>query len=135
MANEPVRPGVPGGLDAIITNTYGVPARPTLNREDAARRVREKVKTLGCERLDVSEEPVRRGALVDMSGARVSFPEGKTYDRCYVALVDPAMDAQWGHAAFWAFVPAAGDGDVILRPTQFPEHALGVVTMSRVPIS
>jgi hypothetical protein len=134
MESETKRPGAPSGVGAILRDLYGMPERPTIDREDARSRVREKAEALGCERLDLSLDPVRRGALVDMSGARVPFPGGKAYDRCFVALIDPDVDAGWGHAAFWAFVPAVGDGDVVVQTTQFPEHGSSPVRFSRMPL-
>jgi hypothetical protein len=68
-----------------------------------------------------------------MSGARVAFPPGTTFERCYVALVDPQVEAEWGHDAKRAFVPAEGDGEVVLRDTSFPEYAKGAVRLFRVP--
>jgi len=83
-----------------------------------------------CQGLALSDQPVARGALFDASGARVLFPEGPAYDRCYVALIDPEpATVRWAHPAHWAFVPADGDGDVILRPTELPEHNTGPVRL------
>jgi hypothetical protein len=90
-------------------------------RGEAAALVRAKLvaDAVACERLEVSEIPVRRGHLWDMGRNRVQFPDGEAYEVCYVALVDPCVDAQWAHPAHWAFVPAAGRGEVVLQPTEF----------------
>jgi hypothetical protein len=106
---------------------------PPIGREQAAERVRQKIAAEGlrCERLDLSDEPVDRRALFDMSGARVPFPfpEDPAYDRCYVALVDPDVGLGWAHEAHWAFVPADGEGEVVLQDTKLPEHMLGPVRL------
>ena len=135
MASEPLRPGTAPGLAQIVKARFKVPVEPAIGRAEAARRVREKIAEtdVRCERLELSDIPVRRGALFDMAGTRVCFPGGETYESCYVALIDPEADAQWAHPAFWAFVPAAGDGEVILQPTEFPEHALGAVRLRPEP--
>ena len=135
MASEPLRPGTEPGLLKIVEERFNVPAKPAIGRAEAAQRVRAKVEAekVACERLDLSDIPVRRGSLFDMSGKCVLFPDGDPYERCYIALVDPQVDAQWAHPAYWAFVPAAGDGDVILRSTEFPEHALGAVRLRPEP--
>jgi hypothetical protein len=131
MASEAARSSPPSGVSAVVEEWFRVPTMPTILRRDAAQRVREKIEqdAVTCERLDLSEEPVHRRALVDMSGERVPFPPGQAYDRCYVALIDPDTRAQWGHRAFWAFVPADGVGAVVIQPTDFPEHALGAVRL------
>jgi hypothetical protein len=135
MASEPRSPGTAPGLVEIVEKRFKLPANPVIGRAEAAGRVRAKIETEGvrCERLDLSDIPVRRGALFDMAGTRVPFPAGEPYESCYVALVDPRADAQWAHPAFWAFVPAAGDGEVVLQATEFPEHALGAVRLRPEP--
>jgi hypothetical protein len=135
MASEPLRPGTAPGLVHIVEERFKVPANPAIGRVEAARLVRAKIEAKGtpCERLDLSDIPVRRGALFDMAGTRVPFPAGEPYERCYVALVDPRADAQWAHPALWAFVPAAGDGEVVLQSTELPEHALGAVRLRPEP--
>jgi hypothetical protein len=129
MASNVRHPGMPPGLEAVLERGFGVPVTPTIGRAGAAQRVREKLDAIKqpCERLDISEVPVPRGALFEMSGARVHFPEGTAYDTCYVALVDPDVAAQWGHPAFWAFVPVDGQAEVFLQPTEFPENASGSI--------
>jgi hypothetical protein len=135
MASEALRPGTKPGLVDIVEERFNLPAEPAIGRAEAARRVRAKIDAEGvrCERLDISDGTVHRGQLFDMKGALVPFPEGEPYERCYVGLVDSFADAQWGHPAFWAFVPAAGDGEVVLRPTTLPEHALGAVRLRPEP--
>lgn len=135
MASEPRSPGIEAGLDNSA-KAFRAPGLP-IGRAEAARRVREKIKAdaIRCERLAISDEAVHRGLLINMARTRVPFPEGEPYESCYVALVDPCADAQWAHPAFWAFVPAAGDGSVVLMPTLLPEHALGAVRLRRVPLS
>ena len=137
MANEPRTPGIAPGLESIIKTQFKVPTDPAIGRTEAASRVRAKIEAdeIACERLDVSDIPVHRGSLFDMAGTRVPFPEGEPYESCYVALVDPHADAQWAHPAFWAFVPAAGDGEVVVTSTDFPEHALGAVRLRPEPRS
>ncbi len=137
MASEPRRPGIAPGLDNIIKAQFKLPTDPAIGRAAAAARVRAKIEAdkIACERLDVSDIPVRRGSLFDMAGTRVPFPYGEAYESCYVALVDPHADAQWAHDAYWAFIPAAGDGEVVLTFTEFPEHALGAVRLRPEPRS
>ena len=135
MANEARRPGGPAGLAAVELD-FGVTTAP-IGREQAAERVRREIaaRALRCERLDLSDEPVNRRALFDMSCARVPFPPGRAYDRCYVALIDPDTHLGWGHSAHWAFVPADGEGPVMIQDTELPEHALGPVRLYPVPRS
>ncbi|HZF49663.1 MAG TPA: hypothetical protein VE093_13485 [Polyangiaceae bacterium] len=135
MANRPLRPGLgQSGFAAVLEVGFNVPTVPTILRAEAAERVRRKIEAerIPCQRLDLSNEPVSRGSLFDMTGVRVLFPEGDTFDVCYVALIDPNVASQWGHAAFWAFVPSNGQGDTALRSTNFPENAKGSVTFSQV---
>jgi hypothetical protein len=124
-------------MEAVLREQFEVPATPTMNRAAAAKRVRDKIAAEGlrCERLDLSDDAVPRGALFDMSGAPVPFPEGDEYGRCYVALIDPDTRLQWAHRAHWAFVPASGEGDIVVRETDFPEHAKGRVRLFPVPLS
>lgn len=137
MASEARSPGIGPGLDNIVKAQFKVPTDPAIGRAEAARLVRAKIEAerVACERLDLSDIPVRRGSLFDMAGTRVPFPDGDPYERCYVALVDPQADAQWAHPARWAFVPAAGDGEVVLTFTEFPEHARGAVRLRPEPRS
>jgi hypothetical protein len=135
MARETRHPGVHAGLPSVEL-AFDVGPAP-IGREGAARLVRERIAADGlrCERLDLSDETVRRGTLFDMSGARVLFPKGKPYDRCYVALIDPDVAARWTHPAYWAFVPADGSDIVVIQPTERPEHASGQVRLRPVPLS
>jgi len=137
MASESRSPGTAPDIIDILETRFKVSAKPAIGRAEAARRVRSTIEAEGilCQRLDLSDIPVRRGALFDMAGTRVLFPAGESYESCYVALVDPHADAQWAHPAFWAFVPAAGDAEVVLQPTEFPEHALGAVRLRPEPRS
>jgi hypothetical protein len=133
MVNEVRRIGGPPGREAVEKDFRVPPA--DIGREGAARLVREALKQPGaptCERLHVSQGHVSRGALVDMSGAVVRFPDGEVYDRSYVALVDPDARALWAHPAAWAFVPAAGNDAVLFVSTNFPEHALSTVRFHMV---
>lgn len=129
MGSEPRRPGMGAGIERILKEGFGVPPTPALGRAEAVRRVREKLQEEGIrwERLDVSELTVGRNALVDMAGNRVPFPEGPAHETCYVVLIDPNASAQWGHPAWWAFVPSDGSGEVVLKPTDLPQNALGTV--------
>ncbi len=135
MASEPRTPGIAPGIENSI-KAFKAPDLP-INRVAAALLVRAKIEAdeVACERLDVSDIPVHRGALFDMAGTRVPFPDGEAYESCYIALVDPHADAQWAHDAYWAFIPAAGDAEVILTPTELPEHALGAVRLRPEPRS
>jgi hypothetical protein len=129
MGSEARRPGLTAGIEAILKEGFGVPGTPAIGREEALRRVKARLEAEGLrwQRLDISELPVSRNALVDMAGRRVPFPPGVAYDTCHVVLVDPDMLAQWGHPAWWAFVPSDGSGNVMLESTELPEHALGNV--------
>lgn len=113
---------------------FGVSAKPTIRREEAMRLVQERIERdqMHCQRVCISELPVDRDALFDMTGQRVQFPEGKEHDRCYVALLDSEVAAPWGHPAFWAFVPVDGQGDIVVLPTQFPENAKGSIRFIEV---
>jgi hypothetical protein len=137
MASEARSPGIAPGLDSIVREQFKLPTDPAIGRAEASSRVRVKIEAekVACERLDLSDMPVRRGSLFDMAGTRVPFPDGDAYESCYVALVDPQVDAQWAHPAKWAFVPAAGDGEVVLAFTEYPEHALGAVRLRPEPRS
>ena len=131
MASSARKPGGPAGLEAVTERQFGVPVRPAIGRDEAARRVRERIAEGGlrCERLDVSDKPVPRGTFFDMSGARVPFPEGEAYDHCYVALIDPDVAARWTHPAHFAFVPAGGNDAVVIQATDRPEHPSGQVRL------
>lgn len=118
----------------MISEAFGEPPKPTLTREEVRARVEDVLGERGIEhdRIDISDIPVRRNALSDAAGRRVRFPAGAPYDRCFVALVDLEASARWGHLAFWAFVPADGDGPVELRETSLPEHPRGSVRLYSV---
>lgn len=135
MASEPVQPGTSSGLQAILEQRFKVSTMPSIRREEAAQRVRKKIEEddLPCECLDISERPVRRRALVDLAGARVRFPEGEAYDRSYVGFIDPDVELQWGHPAYWVFIPARGDAPAVVHPTEFPEHSSISVRFVPVP--
>jgi hypothetical protein len=135
-APEPPRvhkPGAHGGVENILREQFGVSSEPALARDEAVRRVRDKLAAEGVayEVLHISDAPVHRGALFDAAGRRVLFPEPAAYDRCTVVLVDPDRRARWAHDAWWAFVPLGDDGTeqapVVLRPTTLPEHERGPV--------
>jgi len=136
MESNALRPGGPIGVDAVLPRQFKAPAKPAIGIEAAAELVRGEIsrRAVHCEHLAVAARPVRRGALIDMSGKRVPFPEGKEYDRCYVALVDPDLDAQWAHPAYWAFVPAEGNGAAVLQETSLAEHYMGAVRFFGVPL-
>ena len=136
MESKPQAPGGPAGIDAVLRDVFLVPATPSIRREDAARRILARIGAEGmrCERLDLSDQPVRRGALFDASSTRVPFPKGEAFDHCYVALIDPEVMARWAHPAHWAFVPADGSEDIVLQPTQLPESSAGPVRLLPVPL-
>ncbi|HRI63703.1 MAG TPA: hypothetical protein PK156_05680 [Polyangium sp.] len=106
-----------------------------VRRDEAITRVQQKVATdkLTCQRLCISEMPVDRDTLFDMTGRRVPFPETAPYDRCYVALLDSEIVAPWGHPALWAFIPVDAQSDILFVPTQFPENAKGSIRFVEVP--
>ena len=133
-SNKAPVPGAPSGLDAMIVEGFGERPKPTLTRAEVLARVEQALTARGiqCERIEVSDAPVRRNALSDASGRRVPFPPEAVYDRCFVALVDPDTRARWAHPAFWAFVPADGSGAVELRETSLPEHPRGSVRLYSV---
>jgi hypothetical protein len=125
------------GINEILEDGFGVPSTPTLGQQEAARRVMEKVKSekVEIQSLDISELPIQRGSLFDMASEKVQFPHGEAYETCYVALVDPSADLQWGHPAWWAFVPSDGAGEVVLQRTDLPENVNGAWRFVRVPLS
>ncbi len=135
MANDARIPGVTAGIDRIVRDAFHVPSTPTLGVREATRRIREAVarQLVACQRLEISDAPVRRGTLFNAAGSRVSFPEGDRYERCYVALVDPEPMARWGHPAYWAFVPADGEDEVVFAPTNLPEHGKSAVLFLPAP--
>jgi hypothetical protein len=123
---ESQRPGGPPQVLKLLADVFEVPESPSVGREDARRRVISAVREKGVPdsaRIFLSDQLARRGALLDASGARVKFPDGDAYEHCFVALVDPTPEARWGHPAYFAFVPAAGDAETVLSPTLLPEHA------------
>jgi hypothetical protein len=125
------RPGGPADLGELLADVFGVAPGPFMDRDEAQRRVIAEVKrkALHGERIFLSDQLVRRGALFDASGARVGFPEGDAYERCYVALVDPEPEARWGHPAYFAFVPADRAAPTQLCETLLPEHTGGSVRL------
>jgi hypothetical protein len=131
MESEGRRPGGPPSVVDMLREKFDVPAAPALGRKEAAHRVREAAgeRAHAPASLVLSDQPVARGALFDAAGARVPFPEGKAYDRCYVALLDPSPMTRWAHPAWWAFVPAGGEDAVVLRHTELPESGTGSVRL------
>jgi hypothetical protein len=135
--SEARRPGGPADLLVLLEAVFEVPTGPFIGRSEAQRRVIDAVKEKGLhgERIFLSDQLVRRGALFDASGARVAFPEGEAYEHCFVALVDPTPEARWGHPAYFAFLPADADGDAptTLCETQLPEHTGSSVRLLPLP--
>jgi hypothetical protein len=131
MESKTRTPGGPTGTEAVLQEEFGVPARPTMSRADAARLISTKIRSenIRCEAFEVSDQPVTRGALFDARGVRVTFPEGSSFDYCYVALVNPDVSARWGHPAHWAFVPVEGENEIVLQPTNSPEQQAGPVRL------
>lgn len=129
MGSKMRQVGIASGLDAILDAGFGVSAKPTVRRDEALTILKHKIKLEGiaCQRLRISELPVDRDTLFDMTGKRVQFPESKQHDRCYVALLDSERVAPWGHPALWAFVPVDGKDDIRILPTEFPENAKGSI--------
>lgn len=125
------RPGGPPELSRLLEDIFEVPERPSIGRDEAQRRVVSKVREAGMrgERIFLSDQLVRRGALFAASGARVAFPEGDAYERSFVALVDPTPEARWGHPAFFVFVPAEGKAETKMLETLLPEHAQSSVRL------
>lgn len=135
MGSEPLRPGGPPGIVDTLEHDFHVPPMPSIGRQEALKRIRETAKdqALPPVSLALSDQPVPRGALFNAAGARVSFPEGGAYERCYVALLDPSPMMRWAHPAWWAFVPVAGDEPVLLRETELPESQSGPVRLLPEP--
>ncbi|HEX2571282.1 MAG TPA: hypothetical protein VH877_17120 [Polyangia bacterium] len=125
------------GLVGVARVGFDLPASPTITRRTAANRILRALheRQIPCERLLLSDGPVRRGALFDLAGQRVPFPHetDRRYDMCFVGLVDPSAGAMWGHPAHWAFVPARGaydeDAAVEFLDTSLPEHPRGLVRL------
>lgn len=136
MEREARKPGGPAGVSRLLRDVFGVSPTPSIGRRDAADRAIAAARAQGVPfvRVDVSDQPVMRGALFDAAGARVSFPEGAAFDRCYVVLLDPEPAARWAHEAHWAFVPADGEGDAALVPTSLPEATGGPVRLYPMPV-
>jgi len=135
MGNEMRQPGLSSGIDAILEFGFGVSARPTVRRDEAIRLLLQKIERdqINCQRLCMSELPVDRDTLFDMTGRRVQFPDSTNHDRCYVALLDSEIAAPWGHPALWAFVPVDGKDGIVVSPTEFPENAKGSIRFIEVP--
>lgn len=133
-SDQPRRPGASSGLSAIITNEFDVSDKPSLSREEVLERVERALAERGVkyDLIAVSDTPVRRNALIDAGNRRVSFPNGRAYERCFVALVDLHAGARWAHPAYWAFVPADGLESVVLHQTSLPEHPRGQVRLYTV---
>jgi hypothetical protein len=131
MGSEPLRPGGRPGIVETLEHDFHVPAMPSIGRQEAIKRVRELPEAGSSPQLALalSDQPVARGALFDAAGARVPFPEGDVYDRCYVALLDPSPMMRWAHPAWWAFVPVGGEAPVVLRDTELPENPSGPVRL------
>lgn len=136
MEHEARKPGAPAGIDRLLREVFGVSPMPSIGRKDAADRAIAAARAQGVPfvRVDVSDQPVARGALFNAAGARVSFPEDATFDRCYVVLLDPEPAARWAHEAHWVFVPADGEGDAVLVPTSLPEATHGPVRLYPMPV-
>jgi hypothetical protein len=127
-------PGAPSGLSRVIGEAFGEPEKPTLTRAEVLAKLEEALMARDIEhqRIEVSDVPVRRNALSDAAGRRVHFPPDRAYDRCFVALVDLDTNARWAHPAYWAFIPADGEGAVELQDTSLPEHPRGSVRLYSV---
>lgn len=137
MANEPLRPGGPPGTSGVLERFFHVPERPSIGRAEAIRRSVQALREGGVpfEQLFMSDQPLRRGALFDASGARVVFPEDAAYERCFVALADPDPGARWAHPASWVFVSAGGEAGAVLVATNLPEHPGSAVRFLPVKLS
>ena len=123
------------GIDRVMEDIFHEPSTPTMTRRAAlalATAALERAGQTYVVRL-VSDRPVRRGGLRDASGAVVLFPEGASYDRCFVALFDPTPTARWAHPAHFAFVPADGSAPSEVAATTLPQHPLGPVHMIQLP--
>lgn len=126
------KPGGPSGVAALLDELFEMPAQPTIRRDDVLARLRRLLADRNIEagRLELSDEPVRRGRLFDAAGKRVDFPLGDAFERAYVALVDLEPLARWAHPALWAFIPAeGGDTPIELRETNVPENQGGAVRL------
>lgn len=121
--------GVPPGIESMLTDSFGVPATPSIGRVQAIERIRVAIKESSKPGLlRVSENPSRRGTLFDLFGRRVEFPAGARYDRCFIGLIDLDPLAAWAHAAEWVFVPSV-EGEVVFVETDAPERAGGSVRL------
>jgi hypothetical protein len=109
---------------------FHVPATPTIRRDEVLEALRSALDRRGIRggRIELSDEVVHRGKLIDATGQRVEFPPGESFRRAHVALVDMKPDCRWAHEALWAFIPAEG-GEVELRPTTVPENQGGAVRL------
>jgi len=109
MADEPTDYG------SILARDFGVPSRPVAARSEVARRFRE---WMGSQpdsagwRAAFSEEPVSRGALLDIVGVPVPFPEAMGEGRAFAAFIDRQPDAKWEHEATYVFVAQDGTGPI-----------------------
>lgn len=130
MGNELRKPQGPSGFEAVLEKMFEGPSK-TLNALDAARRALQQARLQGidCQRIKVSEQPAHDGQLFDALGEYVPFPKGSRYTRCFVVLLDPSPRTRWGHQAYWAFVPAGGEAEVVIRETELPEAAEGPLRM------
>lgn len=135
MEREARKPGAPAGVENLLREVFRVSPTPSIGRKQAADKAFEAARALGIPfvRADVSDQPVARGALFNAAGVRVAFPDGAVFDRCYVVLLDPEPAARWAHEAHWVFVPADGEGDAMIVPTNLPEAAHGPVRLYPVP--
>lgn len=136
MEREAKKPGAPAGVENLLRTMFRVSPTPSIGRKDAAARALTAARARGVPftRVDVSDQPVARGALFNAAGARVPFPAGPEFERCYVVLLDPEPAARWAHDAHWAFVPADGEGEVALLQTSVPEAENGPVRLYPMPI-
>lgn len=133
---DAARLGGPPDILKVLADVFEVPAGPFRSREDARNQVLVAAREAGVPegaRIFLSDDLVRRGALFDASGARVTFPDGDAYERCFVALVDPDPEARWGHPAHFAFVPAGAGAKTVLSPTSLPEHPGSSVRLLPLP--
>lgn len=131
MASKFQRPAAVAGVSGVLERFFDVPTTPTILKSDAVAQLRQALQERQIEgaQIELSDEPVHRGMLVDASGKRVEFPPGRNFDRAYIALVNLEPAARWAHPALWAFISSEKDTPITFVDTNVPESQKGVVRL------